>query len=181
MENIVTLSGSPSLSSRLSHVLEFVHDRLAENGFQADWIRVRDLPPEDLIYARYDSPAIEQANALISKASAVIVASPVYKASYTGVLKTFLDLIPQGGLRNKIVLPLLIGGTSAHLLAIEYALKPVLSTLGARTILQGVYVLESQVQRDGDKAELHEDIQVRLEDAIHELTEALSKQTLPNG
>ncbi|MDQ0896682.1 NAD(P)H-dependent oxidoreductase [Paenibacillus sp. V4I7] len=62
------------------------------------------------------------------------------EASYTGVLKAFLDLLPQKGLECKVVLPLAVGGTISHLLAIDYALKPVLSALGARNILQGVYV-----------------------------------------
>ncbi|MCG6197676.1 NAD(P)H-dependent oxidoreductase, partial [Anoxybacillus sp. LAT_38] len=90
---------------------------------------------------RFDSPAILEANRIIAKSDAVVVATPIYKASYTGVLKSFLDLIPQKGLEKKIVLPLAIGGTIAHLLAIDYALKPVLSALGANHIFTGVYAL----------------------------------------
>jgi FMN reductase len=59
-------------------------------------INVSDLPAEDLISAHFD-PAIQQANELVEKADAIIVASPVYKASYTGVFKTYLDLLPQKG------------------------------------------------------------------------------------
>lgn len=40
----------------------------------------------------------------------VILATPVYKAAYSGLLKTFLDLLPQGGLRDKVVLPIARNG-----------------------------------------------------------------------
>ena len=57
----------------------------------------------------------------------VIVATPIYKAAYSGLLKVFLDLLPAEALRGKTVLPLASGGSVAHLLALDYALKPVLS------------------------------------------------------
>lgn len=56
-----------------------------------------ELPAEDLIHTKFESEAIVKANGLVAEADAVIVVSPVYKASYTGVLKTFLDLVPQKG------------------------------------------------------------------------------------
>ena len=61
-------------------------------------IQVTDLPAEDLVHAKFDSPAIQDALAIVDAADAVIVATPVYKAAYSGVLKLFLDLIPQEGL-----------------------------------------------------------------------------------
>ena len=63
----------------------------------------------------------------------MVVSTPVYKAAYSGVLKVFLDLLPQFGLAGKVVLPLVTGGTASHVLAIDYALRPVLLALGAST------------------------------------------------
>ncbi|MCH1932822.1 NAD(P)H-dependent oxidoreductase, partial [Shewanella sp. A25] len=85
--------------------------------------------------AKYNSEAILATNKKVEEADAVIVASQVYKASFTGILKTYLDLLPQKGLENKIVLPLMLGGTISHLLAIDYSLKPVLASLGAENII----------------------------------------------
>ena len=62
-------------------------------------------------------------------ARGLVIATPVYKAAYSGLLKTFLDLLPQFGLREKVILPLVTGGTPAHVLAIDYALRPVLNSL----------------------------------------------------
>jgi FMN reductase len=111
---------------------------------------------------------LEQPKALLEKADGVIIATPIYKAAYTGVLKAFLDLLPQKALSGKVVLPLATGGTIAHLLAVEYALKPVLSELGARHLLGTVYAVDKQIQRQADGSlQLDEEIEQRLKDALH--------------
>lgn len=117
MGKIVVINGTPSLVSRINAVIEYAEDDLRGRGFEVERINVAELPAEDLIHTKFESEAIVKANGLVAEADAVIVVSPVYKASYTGVLKTFLDLIPQKGLAGKIVLPLFMGGslkTFAH-------------------------------------------------------------------
>ncbi|WP_204272820.1 NAD(P)H-dependent oxidoreductase, partial [Escherichia coli] len=77
-------------------------------------------------------PAIAAAVLAVEQADLVVVSTPIYKAAYSGLLKVFLDLLPPDALRGKLVLPLATGGSPAHVLALDYALKPVLSALGAR-------------------------------------------------
>jgi FMN reductase len=186
MAKIVIILGSPSVKSRLNGVLDYANEALQQLGHTLERIHVRDLPAEDLLYARFDSPAITQAQKLVEQADAVIVATPVYKASYTGILKAFLDLLPQKGLDRKTILPIAIGGTISHLLAIEYALKPLLSVLGARNLLGGVFVLETQVtwSEDGN-AVLTQEILERLNEALQQLSDEVLSQvhqtTLSNG
>lgn len=133
-------------------------------------LRVRDLPAEDLLYARFDSDAIKQANAAVAEADAVIVATPVYKASYTGILKAYIDLLPQKGFENKIMLPLAMGGTLAHHLSIDYALKPLMAALGATRILTGMFVLDSQVSWGGNgELEMQEEVSARHARTIEQL------------
>jgi FMN reductase len=74
-------------------------------GLDVQLLSVRDQSSEDFVYSKFNSPKIIQAVKDIEQADAVIVATPIYKASYTGVLKSFLDLLPQKGLQGKIVLP----------------------------------------------------------------------------
>ena len=101
--------------------------------------------------------------ALITKADIMFFLTPIYKGSYTGILKTFIDLLPQKGLENKIVIPVAIGGSIAHLLALEYSLKPVLSILGATTISSPIYIVDSQVARTDNGFTLEEDAIARIE------------------
>lgn len=175
MAKIVIINGNPSLTSRLTAIIEYVEKILETSGFEVSRIDVAKLPPEDLIHTKFESEYIVKANGLVAEADAVIIASPVYKASYTGVLKTFLDLIPEKGLAGKIMLPLFIGGSLAHLLAIDYSLKPVLSALGGRHILGGVYTVDSQVVRTEDGGmDIAEELRSRLHDALEELVRETS-------
>lgn len=170
MPSIVLISGSPSASSRSTAILRDVQSQLTDRGLESAQINVRDFPAEDLIFARYDSPVFEAAKALVAGAAGIVVSTPIYKASYTGTLKTFLDILPQLALRGKTVLPLASGGSPAHLLAIDYALKPVLSALGATDLLQGVYAVDDQakVLADGGLW-LHDDLRGRLNGAVEQL------------
>jgi FMN reductase len=172
MVKVVIISGSPAPSSRLTGVLQQAARTLHNGEVELSWVNVRELPPEDLFYTKFDSPAITAANAKVEEAAGVIIATPVYKASYTGVLKAYLDLLPQKALVGKVILPVAIGGTIAHLLSIDYALKPVLSALGASHLLQGVYALDTQVKRDEQGGfELDEELAERLNGAVGEFAQ----------
>jgi FMN reductase len=180
MSNIVIISGSPSIVSRSSAISQFLENILVNDGNHVSTIAVRDLPPEDLLYANFNSPAIQQANTLMEQADAVVIISPVYKASYTGVLKTFLDLVPEKGLSHKIVLPIATGGTAAHLLSLEYAFKPLLSVLGAQDIVNGVYIVDSQITYTENKLSFVDpEIEQRLRVATNELSIRLQRKDRP--
>lgn len=175
MTNILAIAGSPSHPSRTYAILEHAAKTLSEQGLNLDIISVRDIPAEDLAYGRYDSLALEKPKALLEKASGVIIATPIYKAAYTGVLKAFLDLLPQKALQGKIVLPVATGGTIAHLLSVEYALKPVLSELGARHILSTVYAVDKQIQiQPNGGVQLDEEIDQRLQEVLKEFAQAVN-------
>ncbi len=174
MAYILAIAGSPSHPSRTYSLLEYASKFLEQQGLQTDIISVRDLPAEDLVYGRYDSPALDESKAQLEKANGVIISTPVYKAAYTGVLKAFLDLLPQKALSGKIVLPVATGGTIAHLLSIEYALKPVLSELGARHILSTVYAVDKQIQLQADGSlQLDAELEQRLHDVLSEYAQVV--------
>lgn len=145
MSSVIVLTGSPSAGSRTAALSELIARRLERAGHTARTLRVRDLPAEALIGADAAHPAIVEAVAAIEAADALVVASPVYKAAYSGVLKTLLDLLPQRALAGKAVLPVVTGGTAAHLLAIDYALRPVLVSLGAHHVVKGCFVLDQHI------------------------------------
>lgn len=143
--NIVALSGSPSTRSRSAWLLQFAQTRLEGHVREAAAVSVRDLPAAELLAADTRAEPIAAAIDRVRRADVVIVATPIYKAAYSGLLKAFLDLLPTDALRGKTVLPLATGGSVAHLLALDYALKPVLSALGARDILDGVFATDAQL------------------------------------
>src|SRR6478735_1160893 len=145
MSQVTIITGSPSKQSRSAALSEYIALYLQDEKYEVKTVHVRDLPAADLVYANFSSPAIQEAQKKVADADAVIIVSPIYKASYTGILKTFLDLIPEKGLHNKTVLPIATGGTIAYLLALDYVFKPTLSVLGATALIHGVYIVDSEV------------------------------------
>jgi FMN reductase len=107
----------------------------------------------------------------------VIVSTPVYKASYTGVLKAFLDLLPQFGLNGKVVLPLVTGGTVSHVLAIDYALRPVLHALGAQHVVSGLFILDKLLElRPDGTLTVAPEISGRLAGVLDDFAGSLSRR-----
>lgn len=143
--NILLLAGSPSTPSRSTRLLHYVGERLALLGHRYVKLHVRDLPAQALLHADFNNAELKIAREQFSQADAVVIATPVYKASYSGILKTFLDLLPQDGLHGKLVLPLATGGSQSHMLALDYGLRPVLSALDAKHVLPSIYATEQQI------------------------------------
>ena len=79
----------------------------------------------------------------VRAADLVVVASPTYKASYTGLLKLFLDRVPPDGLSGVVAVAMMLGAGPEHALAPEHSLRPVLTELGATVPVPGLYVLET--------------------------------------
>ncbi|MGW5050397.1 NADPH-dependent FMN reductase [Actinokineospora sp. NPDC004072] len=145
MPSILVLSGSPSETSRTAALGEYAAARLRAGGHLVRTVRVRDLPAVPLLSADTAHPAIADVLAAVEAADALVIATPVYKAAYSGLLKSLLDLLPQAALAGKSVLPVATGGTTAHVLILDYALRPVLSALGAHHILPGRFVLDRHI------------------------------------
>ncbi|MFJ8351079.1 NADPH-dependent FMN reductase [Streptomyces sp. NPDC094153] len=145
MATVLSVSGSPSATSRTARLLRHLDERLIAQGHEVIPLDVRALPAEALLGADFGHPAIARAAALVERADGVVIGTPVYKAAYSGLLKSLLDLLPQYALAGKTVLPLATGGTTAHVLAIDYALRPVLASMGPAHITSGSFTLDKDV------------------------------------
>ena len=150
MATVLTVSASPSATSKSAATRRLVDEQLARLGHSVLALDARDLPPAALLGADTSHPAIAETLELFERAKGVVVVTPVYKASYSGLLKTLLDLLPQSGLSHKVVLPLATGGSTAHVLAIDYALRPVLTSLGPAHVVQGYFLLDRDITRTQD-------------------------------
>jgi FMN reductase len=117
---------------------------------------------------------------LVALAEALVIATPIYKASYTGVLKTFLDLLPQLALAGKTVLPLATGGTIAHVLAIDYGLRPVLASLGAAHIVNGLFVLDKLLENEGTGLVIEAEIGQRLDAVVDDFARSVERHHGPS-
>lgn len=180
--NIVGISGSPSKRSRSAWLLQMAQGRLQGVAARSSTIGLRDLPSAALVGADTQAAPLREAMDRVAAADLLIVATPIYKAAYSGLLKLFIDLLPQDVLRHKTVLPLATGGSVAHLLALDYSLKPVLSALGARHILDGVFATDSQlIAHESGGYEADASLEERLDRALHSFGGALRLQANERG
>lgn len=178
---VVTLGGSPSQRSRSGVLLDRAKSWLNQQGVEVVSYQVRDFPAEDLLHARFDSPHIINLLAQIELADGLVIATPVYKASFSGALKTVLDLLPERALSHKVVLPIATGGSIAHMLAVDYALKPVLSALKAQEMLHGIFAEDSQIAygEGSAQAQLVPVLEQRLNESLEHFYSALARRPKP--
>jgi len=100
------------------------------------------LPPLSGGVSPRASAAVEDAVEQVTTADVLVVASPTYKGTYTGLLKVFLDRLPHQGLAGTVAFPLLVMRLPQHALAVEVHLRPLLVELGATVPTPGLAVLE---------------------------------------
>jgi FMN reductase len=98
---VITLAGSPRYPSRSSALLEYARETLSAADVEVCHWHLQNFAPEDLLYARFDNPALHTLNEQLAGADGLIIATPVYKASFSGALKTLLDLLPERALEGK--------------------------------------------------------------------------------
>ncbi len=95
--------------------------------------------------------AVEQELAAVENADILIVATPVFRGSYTGMFKHFFDLIDQDALIDKPILLAASGGSQRHALVIDHQLRPLFSFFQTRTLPLGVYATDA----DFEEGDLH--------------------------
>lgn len=174
--NVLTLAGSPRFPSRSTALLTIAQHWLEQREINVMPWNLFNFNPEDLLYGRYDSPGLAVFNDQLAQADGVIISTPIYKASFAGALKTLLDLLPERALEHKVVLPVATGGSVGHMLALDYALKPVLNALKAQEILYGVFADDTQISQYDRDPRLTPELEARLTEALETFVHALERQ-----
>jgi FMN reductase len=137
---VAVVVGNPKPASRTLAAATYVASQLA--GAAPDLtVDLATLGPAILDWA---DPPVNDLVASVGAADLVVVASPTYKGTYTGLLKLFLDRFAGGtGLRG-LAVPMLLGAAPHHHLAAELTLRPVLTELGATVPGRGLFVIDRQ-------------------------------------
>ena len=146
MTTIAVVTGNPKPNSRTHGVAQAVADALAKEIGESSTDRlVIDLADHAPRLFDWTDTELTALTAEVAAADIAIFASPTYKATYTGLLKAFLDRYPNNGLAGVTAVPVMTGGWPGHLLAVEVHLRPVLVELGATVPARGLYVTEPEL------------------------------------
>jgi len=136
--------GNPKAKSRTLEAGVLVAQKLtgAEPDLTLDLI---EMGPALL---EFGNAKVNEAIEAVRRCNVIVCASPTFKATYTGLLKLFLDQIPSDGLAGITAFPVMLGAGPAHLLASDLLLKPVLVELGAICPAVGLYLIDKSFAED---------------------------------
>jgi FMN reductase len=171
------ISGSPSATSRSRLLVARALERMEASGAQTRLLDLGDLPADGLL-GRAQLPEVAAALAELAAARVLVVGTPIYRATYTGLLKVFFDLLPAEALAGKVTLPIATGGGPAHLLMIDHGIRPLIASLSGLTTATAIYAIPA----DFDEQEPNAALRTRLDAAADEaLALARALTTLPAG
>ena len=146
MGTVGVVVGNPKAGSRTLAVADAVAVAAADAaGLSAAprlTLDLADLGPE---LFDWSSSAVRDAVDALRACTLAVVASPTYKASYTGLLKSFLDWFSTTDLVGVTVVPVMVGAGPQHTLAVEVHLRPLLVELGASLPTRGLFVTEDRL------------------------------------
>ncbi|MFF8188558.1 FMN reductase [Microbacterium sp. NPDC016588] len=167
-----TPSSTRMLGDRLAHA---ALAELRERGIEAtsDVFELRDYAHDltDNLLTGFAPPALEQMINTVVSADGVIVVTPIFSTSYSGLFKSFIDVLDPQALTGT---PVLIGanaGTARHSLAINYAIRPLFTYLHANPVPTGVFAASSDWGSNADEVA---PLGARVDRAAREFADAIA-------
>ena len=145
MLNVTILVGNPKPGSRTLLVAQTLVERMLTPGSYTT--TVIDLTEHSSHIFEWPSDVMTALSATVAESNLLLVASPTYKATYTGLLKAFLDRYPAASLANVVAVPIMTGADLGHSMGPEVNLRPLLVELGASVPTRGLYFVTSEMDR----------------------------------
>ncbi len=142
---IAVVVGNPKANSRTLGVAQAVATAVAGAVADEPERLVVDLADYATEMFDWSSSVLGALTSHVAESDLVVVASPTYKASYTGLLKAFLDRYGNDGLAGTVAVPVMTGAAPIHALTPELHLRPLLVELGASVPTRGLYVTEDRL------------------------------------
>ncbi|MDX3242596.1 FMN reductase [Streptomyces sp. ME18-1-4] len=147
-----TPSSTRLLADRLA---ESARDELADRGHavETEVIELRELAVAvaNNLVTGFPAPSLATAIDAVTGADGLIAVTPVFTASYSGLFKSFFDLIDPEALTGKPVIVAATGGTARHSLVLEHALRPLFAYLRATVVPTAVYAASEDWGSGGDE------------------------------
>jgi FMN reductase len=138
--------------------------RLREGGADTTLLDLADLDANALLGRRQD-PAVQQALELVERANILLASTPVYRATYTGLLKVFFDLFPQRALEGMVALGIATGASAAHRVAVDQGLRPLFASVNAE-VVPGIYATDAELASPDTHAKVLEQVDRAVAEAL---------------
>lgn len=138
----VVVVGNPKPMSRTRAAAELIATRLSGEAPTA----VIDVVDLGAGLIGWGDEKVAEAKATVLAADSLVVASPTFKGTYTGLLKLFLDQFGAGELDQKLTFAVMVGAADTHALAPELSLRPVLVEIGASCPAPSLYLIDKEYE-----------------------------------
>jgi len=178
--DVVVIAGSPSSVSRSAYVLRAIGERLEARGLAVRTFAVHDLPAEDVLRGRSDSPEIAALLAAIRGARALVLGTPVYKAVYSGALKAVVDLIPPDGLEGKVTLGVATARADAHGATVDRAFTELFRFFRGAHALPTFFLLDAEIASKDGSYQIDPQAVARFDEVAAQLSGALDALAKPD-
>jgi FMN reductase len=155
MKNLVIVSAGLSQPSSTRLLADRLTASVTERvDAEVTVIELRDLAQDitNNLLTGFAAPKLQAALDALTKADGAIFVTPIFTTSYSGLFKSFIDVIDPDALTGLPVLIAATGGTERHSLALDYAIRPLFAYLHAVAVPTAVYASSSDWGSDGDAA-----------------------------
>jgi FMN reductase len=154
---LVVVSSGDSATSK-TRALANAAVELGGGGQLVDLVEL----PADALLGRVQDQAVDDAVAAASSAGVLVLATPVYRATYNGALKAFLDRFPPDALARTAVVLVATAASPAHFLALDTSGRAVVASLSGWTVPTVVYATGADFTADGPGPSVLENLSVAL-------------------
>lgn len=157
---LVAISAGDSPTSKTRALAKAALDA----GGGGELIDLLELSADGLLGRREDA-SVAAAVSLAVEAEVLVVATPIYRATYTGALKAFFDRLPTDGLQGVGVVLCATAGSPMHFLALDTGLRPMIASLAGFSVPTTVYVTSADFDDGEPNAAVHRTLQTALAEA----------------
>jgi FMN reductase len=171
---ILFIAGSPSSTSRSSYVAEVLRAHAKREGLPTRTFSLQDFGAADVLLARVDAPEVKGFVDAVKSAAAIVLSTPVYKATYAGGLKAIVDLIPPDALVSRPALGVATTKLGAHGAEVDRAYRALFAFFRARA-LEPLVVMDDELRIENGEGTFTAPATARVHAAARALFDAVAE------
>jgi FMN reductase len=175
---VLFILGSPSATSKSTLVANAVAAELHGAGLKPVTWSLSDFDPADLLFGRTQSPSVSRFLEAARRATAIVLATPVYKAAYSGALKTIVDFVAPDAWIDRPALGIATAKLPAHGAEVDRAYRALFAFFKVRA-LETLVVLDGDWRTAGVSSHFSEDVERRVKRAVREFIAAAEEAAAP--
>ena len=152
MNRLTAILGSPFSGSSSEKIVRLVIENLPTSDWTTHIVDLSKISSDALLLRKEDETLNSSIDYVVNS-TVIVAATPTYRATYTGLIKSFFDQLPADSLTGKLLLPIQTGGSAEHSLSIEHGLIPMVRTLGASVSTKSIFSWNEHWNEDGSPTE----------------------------